>query len=188
MENFAQSVVTKGLCDHPKPLTDFNGAAYMGTWYERVHRKDEPFQPEDATCVQAIYYDLEADGKFMIQNSYQGPSPGFSERQYVTFPGICPDETGRCTAGLSHTEYSNYVVVSTDYVSYSLVYSCALKPYLWLLTREIWVSCLWVQEKMDLAKELLPSFDFDSLAPWEIQGEGFCTYSPGPDFNTEFLQ
>ena len=22
------------VCDSPAPLTDFNGAAYMGTWYE----------------------------------------------------------------------------------------------------------------------------------------------------------
>jgi lipocalin len=31
------------VCDHPPPLTDFDGAAYMGTWYEQTHVKYEFF-------------------------------------------------------------------------------------------------------------------------------------------------
>ena len=31
------------ICDHPAALTDFNGVAYMGTWYEIAHVSGQPF-------------------------------------------------------------------------------------------------------------------------------------------------
>ena len=32
-----------GVCDDPAPLTDFDGARYMGTWYEIDHVKNQAF-------------------------------------------------------------------------------------------------------------------------------------------------
>ena len=31
------------VCDTVAPMTNFNGAAYMGVWYEQSHVKNQPF-------------------------------------------------------------------------------------------------------------------------------------------------
>ena len=58
------------ICDHPPPLTDFNGAAYMGQWFEQVHVKHEFFQPDNSVCATANYSDLQSDGHFVVYNTY----------------------------------------------------------------------------------------------------------------------
>ena len=32
------------VCDTVTPMTNFNGAAYMGVWYEQDHVKNQGFQ------------------------------------------------------------------------------------------------------------------------------------------------
>ena len=34
-----QAATANAICDYPTPLSDFDGAAYMGTWYEQDHVK-----------------------------------------------------------------------------------------------------------------------------------------------------
>ena len=41
------------VCDNPAPLTDFNGFAYMGTWFEIQRVPYFPFQVASATCTEA---------------------------------------------------------------------------------------------------------------------------------------
>ena len=47
-ENLANTIV----CDNPALLNDFNGVAYMGTWFE-IQRVPYFFQPATATCTEA---------------------------------------------------------------------------------------------------------------------------------------
>ena len=100
------------------------------------------FAPDDSTCVQAIYSGLNTkDGKFTVLYSLQDAK--FGARSGVTGTGICSDSTGHCKVGFygPMPMSPNYLIVDTDYTSYSIVYSCGwFSNSLWLITREAVVT------------------------------------------------
>ena len=61
--------VANASCDAPASIPNFDGAAYMGTWYEQHHVKGQFYEPDDSTCVQAQYSALQTDGHFTVSNS-----------------------------------------------------------------------------------------------------------------------
>ena len=127
------------ICDKPAVLTDFNGVAYMGAWYEQQHSSGLIFEPDGSTCVEALYSNLNtADGSFNVLNSLQDAN--FSPRDSSPTHAYCPDVSGQCYVGLnpdSPFSSPNYTVIDTDYTSYSIVYHCGkVHLRLWLLTRE----------------------------------------------------
>ena len=129
------------VCDTVTPMTNFNGAAYMGVWYEQDHVKNQGFQLDSWTCTQAVYSNLQPTGTFTVRNTSQNQF--FSPRFGVTGTGNCPDASGQCFVNFfgQKTPYPNYVVLETDYTSYSVVYSCdPKKAYLWFITRQAVIS------------------------------------------------
>ena len=81
----------------------------------------------------------------------------------------------------------NYVVIETDYESYSVVYSCnPLKQYLWFLTRDNLVSAELFSKMLGIAVTALPNFDFSKLATPDYQGDS-CNYE-SPTLASLFLQ
>ena len=59
------------VCDTVTPMTNFNGAAYMGVWYEQDHVKNQGFQLDSWTCTQAVYSNLQPTGTFTVNNTSQ---------------------------------------------------------------------------------------------------------------------
>ena len=59
------------ICDYPEELSQLNGTAYMGNWYElnKTTDKRQIFEPDSSVCVQAQYYDLDINGYFTVENS-----------------------------------------------------------------------------------------------------------------------
>ena len=174
-------------------MTDFNASAYMGTWYEQVHVKDQAFEFDSWTCGQANYTDLTDDGHFKVSNT--------NEFVHVHYPvGIngsvsCPVLTnGQCFVsffGAAPTPAANYIVVDTDYSTYSIVYACngkkATKQYLWFLTRENVVEDFLYETMMAIAVEKLPNFNFASGLNHRTYQGPKCNYKfPTEAFN--FLQ
>lgn len=88
------SAMANFTCDKPAALTNFNGAKYMGVWYEQQHVSGQFFEPDDSTCVQAVYSNLKSDGHFVVQNSLQDAK--FDSRTSITGTGYCPDASGQC--------------------------------------------------------------------------------------------
>lgn len=146
----------------------------MGTWYEQVHVKDEPFQSNDVTCVVAEYTDLTADGHFHVRNTSQDAD--FGPRTGIDGTGYCPTPNGACfVTFFTEPLRSNYRVVDTDYDTYSIVYSCGIKQYLFFLTREAVVSDETFNMMVEIAKDNLPNFNWDNLNHPDVQGDQ-CTY------------
>ena len=174
-------------CDQPAALKNFDGAAYMGTWYEQQHVMGQFFQPDDSTCVQAQYTNLQADGHFTVSNTLQDVN--FGARTGVVGTGYCPDATGHCFVKFygPMPKNSNYKVVDTDYKTYSIVYSCGItKSFLWLLTREPVVSDTLYNQMVATAKKNLPNFDFSRMDARDYQGPK-CSYAKS-SFADAFLQ
>ncbi|XP_031705831.1 gamma-glutamyl hydrolase-like isoform X2 [Anarrhichthys ocellatus] len=89
-----------GKCRRPSVQEDFDVMKYLGTWYE-IEKFPAVF--ERGTCNQATYSML-ADGSVKVHNAEL-----MSNGKRNTIEGV-PD--------------GPYWVLSTDYQSYSLVYSC----------------------------------------------------------------
>ena len=113
---FATAFSANTVCESPPPLTNFNGASYMGTWYEISRVPYLPFQPASATCTEAQYSNLNAStGSFTVYNTAQ--SSTYSSRHGSTGSGSCPNSNGWCYVhfGGPQPTKPNYQVVSTDY-------------------------------------------------------------------------
>jgi apolipoprotein D and lipocalin family protein len=176
------------ICDSPASLTNFDGARYMGTWYEQIHTKGMPFQDEEGTCTSAHYSDLTSDGHFKVSNT--GQDKDFGKRGGVDGDVKCPEADGKCYVAFFHKPFSeqpNYIVIDTDYDNYSMVYSCHSGPTadLWILSRTPVMDLALYNPLIYSAMEKLPQFDFKTLNDHlTVQGDK-CTYA---DYETTFLQ
>ena len=112
----------------------------------------------------------------------------FGPRTGIRGKGSCPDNNGECYVSFfdQPVPYPNYKIVDTDYTTYSIVYSCGARQFLWILTREPVISDVEYDAILAIAHESLPSFNWDELNTRDVQGSG-CTY---PRLATEeaFLQ
>ena len=79
-----------------------------------------------------------------------------------------------------YTPAPNYLIVDTDYTSYSVVYSCTnFRQYLWYLSRTETVTQEWRDQMHAIAAAALPNFNFSIMAnptTDDIQGSQ-CTYA-----------
>ncbi|XP_070842239.1 apolipoprotein D-like [Chaetodon trifascialis] len=116
----AQSI-HRGNCPRPSVQEDFNITKYMGTWYE-VEKLPAMF--ERGTCNQAMY-SLLPDGTVSVRNSEL-----LSNRKMNSVEGVAKVKNSSQPAILGVSFFKGvsdgpYWVLSTDYLSYSLVYSCS---------------------------------------------------------------
>ena len=173
---YNKKLIMGNTCDYPAPLQNFNAPAYMGNWYGQQHVAGFNNQPDDYGCVQAIYSGLDtSNGKFTVANSIQDSK--FGPRTGVTGTGQCPN-SGQCKVAFygSMPRSPNYLIVDTDYSSYSIVYSCGwFSNSLFLITREPVISQKLYDTMVSIAKAKLPNFDWSTMAPRDYQGPQ-CSY------------
>ena len=144
---------------------------YLGRWYEIQRDKDTEFE-WTGSCNTATYSSSDiAGGKvtvknrmwvwwwFFTYNDANGKAQCKSDGKCnVTFSGDPkPIEDGKL---------SNYNVLSTDYDSYSLVYTCsekwfglAVKEYFWILSRQPTMSEAKLRELRTLMNTKVPGYD-----------------------------
>ena len=170
LASFDSAAASNVVCDTVTKMTNFDGAAYMGVWYEQDHVVNQGFQLDSWTCTQAKYSNLDATGHFTVRNTSDTAS--FGNPFGVTGTGYCPDKSGQCFVSFfgAKTTAPNYSVVETDYTSYSVVYQCDSKQYLGFLTRDNIISDALYNKMLGIAKQKLPHFDFTKLAARDYQG------------------
>nr|XP_046227387.1 apolipoprotein D-like [Scatophagus argus] len=110
-----------GSCSHPSVQENFNITKYMGTWYE-IEKLPAVF--ERGKCNQATYSLLD-DGTVSVRNAEL-----LSNGKINSIEGIAKvkDSSQPAILGVSFFKGvpdAPYWVLSTDYQSYALVYSCS---------------------------------------------------------------
>uniref|UniRef100_A0A8C7Y1V3 Apolipoprotein D n=1 Tax=Oryzias sinensis TaxID=183150 RepID=A0A8C7Y1V3_9TELE len=141
-----------GPCPSPQVQPNFRVEKYLGRWYE-IERLPASF--EKGTCIEANY-SLRKDGTIQVLNSQ------FYKEKVRSVEGtaVIRDSREPAKLGVSFsyfTPYAPYWVLTTDYTSLSVVYSCTSFlhlfhiDYAWILSRSPKPSASTVR----YAKELL---------------------------------
>jgi hypothetical protein len=87
-------------CDYPAPLDGFNTNAYAGVWYNQWRKRGLSYGPDDASCMQGIYWDLnEESGEFRVDNWYEPPQD-LGNHKGSSGHGYCPNNDGHCWVNL----------------------------------------------------------------------------------------
>ena len=158
-------------CQDFETVTNFNVDLYMGTWYEYARTENIPF--EDGDCITADYK-LDGGHVKVTNTEYIRSADRLDSASGKAFCSKFND--GMCGVKFNFFQpMGKYDVVSTDYTSYAIVYSCShflagafCLEYLWILARTTYEKDsadqvafqLMVDEKL---KEALPDFDHSSL-------------------------
>ncbi|KAM9332660.1 apolipoprotein D-like [Pholidichthys leucotaenia] len=148
-----------GSCPQPSVQDSFNITRYMGTWYE-IEKLPAVF--ERGTCNQATYT-LLPDGTVKVHNAEL-----LSDGKINSIEGVARVKDPSQPAILSVSFFKGvpgapYWVLSTDYQSYSLVYSCSdylgvfYVDFAWILAR----TCVLTGGIVDLLHDKLTAAGVD---------------------------
>ncbi|XP_049776912.1 apolipoprotein D-like [Schistocerca cancellata] len=131
-----------GGCPVYQPMTNFDLSKYMGTWYEaeRMFAVTEA----GARCVSATYTKF-PDGKVRVANQITNRLTGLTRQLDGEINMI--GKAGEAKLSVKYSSLpvsidSEYIVLDTDYDTYSIVWSCSsLGPIVnrqnaWIMTRE----------------------------------------------------
>ncbi|XP_068438200.1 apolipoprotein Db [Clinocottus analis] len=147
-----------GPCPTPKVQPNFDLRKYLGRWYE-IEKLPASF--EKGTCIEANY-SLRKDGSIRVLNTqfYKG------EVTAAEGTAVVPDLREPAKLGVSFSylsPYGAYWVLTTDYSSLSVVYSCTdvlsifHVDFAWILSRSRSPS----PETVRFAKKLLTDEDIE---------------------------
>ena len=122
-----------GGCPKPALQSNFDFTQYEGTWFEIARDKSAPY--EEGNCVQAKYT-VQKNGVLSFENSLVNPKTGLINK--VANNAKC--DGAQCHVQFTLTYNGDYRIVSTDYTSYSVVYTCNSHlfykdEYVWILSR-----------------------------------------------------
>ena len=160
-----------GRCSKPSLQSSFDISSYVGTWYEIARDNKIPFEYGD--CVQARYA-LQSNGHISVHNSQLNPNTLSIDSAYADAKCSGP----QCNIKFFLTYSGDYRVLSTDYTSYSIVYSCS--DFLFAHTENVWIlartETLSASDLTAALDTITSNTDYDvSNFYYTVQG-GACTY------------
>ncbi|KAL4702780.1 hypothetical protein ACJJTC_002320 [Scirpophaga incertulas] len=125
-ERQGQRIILPGRCDSNIPVqTNFNITSYTGTWYQ-IQRYPYPEMDDDSRCI-GVRYTLPADSDVIEVVSWENVEDEVKSVEgtaVMNEGGAVMEVTLNTDPENNVTSSMNLYVLSTDYVSYSLVYTC----------------------------------------------------------------
>ncbi|KAL7646889.1 UNVERIFIED_CONTAM: hypothetical protein RMT77_002146 [Armadillidium vulgare] len=172
----SQAEIRNGTCANVTPYADLEVAPYLGLWYEE--RRMYMIWETEQDCNTAIYSDL-GNGTVEVHNTGRNAAGEYKDiygqavvsapgTLSVTFPG--------------HSQTAAYIVLYTDYETYSCVFSCdqvtadSQDVFAWILARNVPLS----QDTIDAALAVFESNGVDTSLFQEqtYQGDDCPYYNP----------
>lgn len=127
-------------CPEVKVPKDFNADAYMGTWYEYAKY---PHIFEIAKRCMSARYTNKGNNTIGVVNTSINTITGHTTNTTGVARMLAPSQINVLFSKYPNAiDIPNYIVLGTDYKSYSVVYSCtnltsfAHTKLLWIMTRE----------------------------------------------------
>ncbi|XP_060776885.1 apolipoprotein Da, duplicate 1 [Neoarius graeffei] len=155
-----------GACPEPSTQRGFNLRRFMGRWFEVAKL---PAQFEKGKCIETNFT-LVSDGSALIQSSeiLNG------EVRRIEGTAVVEDQKNPAKLGISFSyilPYTPYWVISTDYVSSAVVYSCTdvfrifHVDFAWILGRsrslsESTIQCakqIFMENRIDVSRMIASS-------------------------------
>lgn len=142
-----------------KPVTGFEKARYLGTWYE-IARLDHSFE-RGLTDVTANY-SLSDDGKVIVLNKGFDLKKGKFNKAQGKAKFSVDETTGHLKVSFFGPFYGDYIIFDLDKDGYSYAFvSGGRDNYLWLLARSPVIADEIRQEFIDKSTAL--GYDTDGL-------------------------
>lgn len=143
----SQAVVRQGQCPQKDVQLNFNLPAYLGVWYE-IQRYEAEFQV-NLDCVTAEYIQADPNvARLTVVNGgilFNATSASAFELRGAAIPSFPEDTRNPAKFSVAffgaEPDRSNYWVLGSDYVNYSLVWSCeqltqtTYNEFAWVLSR-----------------------------------------------------
>ncbi|XP_064074025.1 uncharacterized protein LOC113399468 [Vanessa tameamea] len=175
--------VFRGQCDDNIPVvTNFNAASYLGLWH---NIQSYPSQFQGGSCNNA-YYSL-GDGVVDVFNTQvvnQSLDTMTGVAVFATAPNIGKLIVSFPIAGTNFTTETPYWVLATDYLSYSLVYTCVnidedyRMVWSWKLSRTKQLTAA-AATAINAVTNTIPVLDERYYNPNDQTDQG-CFYYPEP--------
>ena len=125
-------------CQDPPVQQGFDVTKYLGVWYEITKL---PFVEEEGGCCITANYTLKSDGHVKVDNRlHHGGINGSLQQAVGDAHAPDPSVPAKLAVTFGAPIEAPYWVLSTDYSSYALVFSCTNLvvyrfEYAWILSR-----------------------------------------------------
>ena len=151
------------------PQNNIDLDRYFGRWYEAQRDTTTTFE-YDARCVTATYSDIDkANGLIKVENRQWNWWFFFSYND-IKGEAKCSAE-GYCAVNFPKYDTSqevNYHIMSTDYLTHSIVYNCKEQWFglyktevLWILARKPNVDQAYLNSKRAIVTEKIPWYNHE---------------------------
>jgi len=114
-----------------EPVKHFQLSSYLGTWYE-IARLDHSFE-RGMEAISATYSMREDGGVKVLNRGYKTKEKGWDDAEGKAYFVKSPD-VGFLKVSFFGPFYGSYIVMDTDYKSYTMISGPDLS-YFWILSR-----------------------------------------------------
>ena len=138
-------IILPGNCPDYQAIKDFEVSKYLGKWYSIQHY--EAWFSKGGEC-NAAEYSLNDDGSVRVYNSNKknGVLSDITGLAVPSYPEQSPLEGKLNVTFFGEPNRSNYWILDTDYINYTIVWSCSSSgvsmhaEFAWIMARTPYID------------------------------------------------